>query len=225
MRMLRRIAKHLLFPPFTAAALLVFFSAALLMGIVYRSYWLMALGVYYAVLALMCFFLLRGLGSEGTCAASPAAQCRAYHLTGAMMLVLGMVMSAIIFQVVRDNQTYRYPSVVIYAFAAYAFYKIILAVINLIRRRGRETPLLAAVRRADPGHRGHAGDGRGHEHDDGLRGRMVFAGHRRRPAGHGRHGPCVSAVCARGEAGTRARRAGDSAAEPRAAQVKPGKRT
>lgn len=152
MRMLRRIAKHLLFPPFTAAALLVFFSAALLMGIVYRSYWLMALGVYYAVLALMCFFLLRGLGSEGTCAASPAAQCRAYHLTGAMMLVLGMVMSAIIFQIVRDNQTYRYPSVVIYAFAAYAFYKIILAVINLIRRRGRGL-LLHLLRQAEQGGR------------------------------------------------------------------------
>lgn len=123
------------------------FSAfKLLMGVVYRSYWLIALGVYYAVLTLMCFFLLRPLGRAGTCAANLTAQYKTYRLTGALMLALGVVMSAIIFQVVRDNQTYSYPGTIIYAFAAYAFYKIILAALNLIRRRGQEEPLLAAVR-------------------------------------------------------------------------------
>lgn len=125
---------------------LAFAGFKLLMGILYRSYWLIALGVYYAVLALMCFFLLRPLGRAGACAANLMVQYKTYRLTGALMLALGVAMSAIIFQVVRDNQTYSYPGTIIYAFAAYAFYKIILAALNLIRRRGQEDPLLAAVR-------------------------------------------------------------------------------
>lgn len=115
-------------------------------GAVYRSYWLVALGFYYAVLALMRFFLLRRLGGLRPCAPNLLAQYRTYQLTGALMLALNLVMSAIILQVVRDNQTYSYPGTIIYAFGAYAFYKIIMAAVNLIRRRGRDAPLFAAVR-------------------------------------------------------------------------------
>lgn len=113
-------------------------------GVLYGSYWMIALGVYYAVLALMRFCLLRRLG--GGSASDPVAQHRTCRATGVMMLALNVVMTAIIFQVVRDNQTYSYPSTLIYAFGAYAFYKIIMAAVNLIRRRGRDEPLYAAVR-------------------------------------------------------------------------------
>ena len=87
-------------------------------GAVYRSYWLVALGFYYAVLALMRFFLLRRLGGLRPCAPNLLAQYRTYRLTGALMLALNLVMSTIILQVVRDNQTYSYPGTIIYAFGA-----------------------------------------------------------------------------------------------------------
>lgn len=125
---------------------LAFAAFKLCTGAVYASYWLAALGVYYAVLALIRFLLLRRLTGTPAQASSPASRHRACRTTGVMLLVLGVVMSAIIFQVVRDNQTFRYPGSIIYAFGAYAFYKIILAAVNLIRRRGRDDPLLAAAR-------------------------------------------------------------------------------
>ena len=115
-------------------------------GVIFASYWLIALGVYYALLAMIRFFLLRRQGEAGAAAVDLAAQYRAYRLTGVLLLGLGVVMSAIIFQVVRDNRTYSYPGSIIYAFGAYAFYKIIMAAVNLIRRRGRDTPLFAAAR-------------------------------------------------------------------------------
>ncbi len=115
-------------------------------GVVFASYWLIALGVYYALLALIRFLLLRRQGEAGAAAADLAAQYRAYRLTGVLLLGLGVVISAIIFQVVRDNRTYSYPGTIIYAFGAYAFYRIIMAAVNLIRRRGRDNPLFAAAR-------------------------------------------------------------------------------
>lgn len=113
-------------------------------GIFYGSGWLVALGFYYAVLALMRFFLLRRIRGGG--AQSLLSQYRTYRLTGAMMFALSAGMTAIIFQVVRDNRTYSYPGMVIYAFAAYAFYKIIMAAVNLIRRRRQPDPLFSAAR-------------------------------------------------------------------------------
>ena len=123
-----------------------FAAFKLLAGSMYRSYWLIALGVYYAILAMMRFFLLRRLGGLRPCASDLLHQYRTYRATGVMMLLLNVVMTAIIFQVVRDNQTYSYPGSFIYAFGAYAFYKIIMAAVNLIRRRGQDEPLFAAVR-------------------------------------------------------------------------------
>lgn len=122
---------------------LAFAAFKLAAGKLYGSYWFVALGFYYTVLALMRFLLLRGLHAK---AAQPDRRLRTYRLTGALMFALNVGMGAIIFQVVRDNQTYRYPGFIIYAFAAYAFYKIISAAVALIRRRGRDDPLLAAAR-------------------------------------------------------------------------------
>lgn len=125
---------------------LAFAVFKLFAGIIYGSYWLIALGVYYAILAMMRFFLLRRLGGLKPSASDLLAQYRTYRVTGVMMFVLNVVMTAIIFQVVRDNRTYSYPGTLIYAFAAYAFYKIITAALNLFRRRGQDEPLFAAVR-------------------------------------------------------------------------------
>lgn len=123
-----------------------FAAFKLIAGVLYTSYWLIALGIYYAVLAVMRFLLLRRLGALASCACGMLAQYRTYRLTGAMMLALNLVMTAIIFQVERDNRAYSYPGSMIYAFGAYAFYKIIMAAVNLIRRRRQNEPLFEAVR-------------------------------------------------------------------------------
>ncbi len=115
-------------------------------GCLYASDWLISLGFYYAVLALMRFFLLRRLGKAGAQPCSLLAQYQTYRLTGILMFLLNIGMTGIIVLVIHDNRTYSYPGTLIYAFAAYAFYKIIMAILILIRRRKHTEPLLAASR-------------------------------------------------------------------------------
>lgn len=124
-------------------AFAVFKSVA---GLVYGSYWLIALGFYYAMLALMRFFILRRVRRDGAEPGSLPTQYKTYRLTGALMFALNVGMTAIIVQVVRDNRTYSYPGTIVYAFGAYAFYKITMAVVNLIRRRRESSPLFSAAR-------------------------------------------------------------------------------
>ena len=49
-------------------------------------------------------------------------------------------------RMIRDGQTYRYPGILIYVMALWAFAKIIIAAKNLIQRRRDEQPILAAAR-------------------------------------------------------------------------------
>ena len=62
------------------------------------------------------------------------------------MFVLGVAMSGMIVQMVRDGRTYSYPGVVIYAMAAYVFYNRTGTAVNLARRRRQQDWLLAAAR-------------------------------------------------------------------------------
>ena len=110
-------------------------------GIFVHSFWLGAVGVFYGVLALMRFSLLRSFRKE-----TPDEEQRAYRRTAILLNVLTLTMTGIFVQMIRDDQTYRYPGILIYVMAVWAFAKIIIAVKNLIQRRKEDEPILAAAR-------------------------------------------------------------------------------
>ena len=110
-------------------------------GIYYHSFWMGALGIYYVVLSGLRFFLLRAMplseSQRGTVI---------YHRTAWMLNLLTLTMTGIFVQMVRENRAYEYPGVVIFAMALWAFAKIIVAAVNLIKRQREENKVLAAAR-------------------------------------------------------------------------------
>ncbi|MCR4877007.1 MAG: hypothetical protein K5922_07535 [Clostridiales bacterium] len=120
---------------------LVYALFKLIVGLFYHSYWMIGLGAYYGLLAGMRFLLLRRLPCEGE-----TDGWKSYRLTGALLLVLSVVISGQIAQTFLLPTTYAFPGVLIFAFAAYAFFKIISVSLSLIRRRHHEDRILAAAR-------------------------------------------------------------------------------
>ena len=113
----------------------------LAVGIGFQSFWMIGLGAYYGLLAVMRFLLLRHLKcGEGL----PAL--KAYRRTAWLLLVLTAVIGGIIAQTFIVRKTYDFPGVLIYAFAAFAFAKIIAATVSLIHKRNHENRALAAAR-------------------------------------------------------------------------------
>ena len=123
------------------AANIAFALLELTEGLYFNSIWLVAIGVYYAVLGVMRFFLLRSIRS-----ADEQHGRKAYFRTAILLNVLTVTMTGIFAQLIIDDQSFHYPGVLIYAMALWAFIKIILAVKNLIRRRKEEELILAAAR-------------------------------------------------------------------------------
>lgn len=113
----------------------------LCVSLYYRSLWFGAIGVYYLCLAVIRALLLRGVYRGGM------DQMRGYQtarLCGGLLLVLTIALSAMALQMVVHGKGYAYPGTLIFVVALYAFYAVTMAIINLVRFRRLNSPVLSA---------------------------------------------------------------------------------
>ena len=110
-------------------------------GIYYRSAWLVALAVYYILLAAMRLSLLRFEDINDA-----AAELRRYRLCGIMLLLMNQALAVIVIFMVHENRGFVYPGNLIYAMAFYAFYAVITAVVKTVKTRRRKSPVLSAAK-------------------------------------------------------------------------------
>lgn len=118
-------------------------------SVLYHSVWTGAVCIYYLVLALMRFLLIksdRAVSRAQDHPASYAIGLRRYRLTGVLMLVLNLAMSAMIVQMLWQNKGHSYPGFMIYASAAHTFYTVVVAIISLFKHLGLHTPVFSAAK-------------------------------------------------------------------------------
>lgn len=108
-------------------------------GWLLRSAWMGALALYYILLTLMRFLLLRSVrtGSE-------ARKWRRYQVVGGIMLALTLALVGVYIITIRRHHIISYPGHIIYAVAAYTFYAVINAVRNIVLHRKLHDPVLLA---------------------------------------------------------------------------------
>ena len=115
---------------------IAFATYHLAMGLITRSWWLLTLGSYYLVLSIVRFVVLRSKSKERFIA----------KFTGGMLIILSIPLAGtVILSVVRDRG-YELHMIVMIAMAAYAFTKITLATIKLIKARRSTSAKLITLR-------------------------------------------------------------------------------
>ncbi len=116
------------------------------LGIVTKSIWFGALAAYYIFLALMRSGLLlyhRGIKNfEG----EELKRAKRYTQCGVLLFILNAALSSAIAQMIFDDRAFEYKDWLIYAFAAYAFYKIIMSVRNVIKAQQQDDLTIQAIR-------------------------------------------------------------------------------
>lgn len=122
----------------------------LILGIYYRSFWFGAVGIYYMVLSLTRYLLIRKdreiLHRQDSL---QLLQWQGYCIGGGFLLILNATMSGIVFLCIWQNQSYVYPGFIIYASAAYTFYRLTMAIIQNIKLRNHNKPLFLAAKTMD----------------------------------------------------------------------------
>lgn len=108
-------------------------------GIYYRSLWFGAIASYYICLVIIRVLLLRGCRQGG----DKKRELQAARLCGCLLFLLTLVLSTMAIQMVVHGMGYQYPGILIFAVALYAFYSITIAIINLVRFRKLNSPVLS----------------------------------------------------------------------------------
>lgn len=114
-------------------------------GVYYHSVWFGTLAVYYLLLAVTRFTLVRyaGRSAFGENLLSEWKRCR---LCGIILLLLNLALTGVVILVVQENEGFHYAGYLIYAMALYAFYNVITAVRNVVRFRRYRSPVMSAAK-------------------------------------------------------------------------------
>lgn len=123
----------------------IYAAVKLFTGIYYGSVWFVTLSVYYLMLAIMRFLLLRHVNGN-TIGTNYIAELKRYRVCGGILLGMNAALSGMAALVVIENKGFQYAGFLIYAMAAYTFYTTIISVINVIKYRRLNSPVMSAAK-------------------------------------------------------------------------------
>lgn len=128
----------------------LFFNAAyalfhFALGIYYRTFWFSSLGGYYAVLALLRFFLFRYAKAHREGGNGRGALAR-YRATGIVFLLLALALAFVLFFMLYFRRTFFRGQIVTIALAAYTFLSLTFAILAAVRHKGEESPIASGIR-------------------------------------------------------------------------------
>jgi divalent metal cation (Fe/Co/Zn/Cd) transporter len=115
---------------------MVYSAYHIIFGITTHSWWFFTIGIYYAILSIVRFVVLRHKGNNRF----------VIRFTGIMLMVLSLsLVGTVILAFVKDRGT-EFPLVVMLAIAVYAFTKMTLATIKWIKARKSKAVRLITLR-------------------------------------------------------------------------------
>ena len=106
-----------------------------------RSPWLAALAGFYLVLLAARFLLVCRIRSR---AGKNGHDAALLYACGALLMLLMAALGAVSFYTVCRGESVRYGGYMIYAAAGFAFYSLVMALVNLVRFRALKEPVYLA---------------------------------------------------------------------------------
>lgn len=124
---------------------LLYVGVNVLSYILYRSMWFIVLAVYYTILAVMRFLLVRyvrgtGIGSDRL------GELKSNVVCSAILLSVNFVLSGAVLMILYQDKGFEYHGILIYVMAAYTFYITTLAIVNLVKYRKYNSPVVTTTK-------------------------------------------------------------------------------
>lgn len=117
----------------------------LALGLYHASVWFYALAAYYALLAVMRFFLLRDVRTF-TPGGDRGRELKRCRFCGLILLVMNLALAVIVFYIAWQNRGFQHHPITTIAMAAYTFASFTLAIVNVVKYRKYQSPVLSAVK-------------------------------------------------------------------------------
>ena len=122
---------------------LIYAAYNLIAGVLYASVWLGALAVYYVLLSVIRFLLLQYMRNMRD-RNDQTAEYRLYRLSGILMAVLNLTLTGVVLYMLAKDKTQGMNEIFIISSAVYTFYAVTMSIIDIVRYRKYESPVITA---------------------------------------------------------------------------------
>jgi len=133
---------------FTMGSLIINLSYSMynaLLGIMQKSLWFLTMGIYYAILSIMRMIAVRGEYKQDKKTQMPK-EISIMRTTGIMLFLLTFTLTGSICLSLKYDLAKSYGTITMITIATYTFPKIVIAVINLVKAKKQDSPLIITIR-------------------------------------------------------------------------------
>ncbi len=124
-------------------------SAKILIGLYFSSYWFTLLAIYDIVLFISRTVLI-ACGRKAVSEADPKNRylksLGVYRLSGIFIFLIALVLLFVVLMIVRDGEGFTYKGILIYIVALYDLFRLVRAIMYIMRTRKRMSPIVNAIR-------------------------------------------------------------------------------
>lgn len=110
-----------------------------------RSWWFVVLAVYYVIMAVMRFMLMHYVHNRKI-ESNTIGEWKRSRICAYTLLLVNLSLSAAVLMILYQSKGFDYPGIMIYVMALYTFYSTIHAIIDIIRFRDFESPIMTTAK-------------------------------------------------------------------------------
>ena len=110
-----------------------------------RSWWFVVLAVYYVIMAVMRFLLVRYV-RKNEIGTSLSGEWKRARSCAFVLLLINLSLSGAVLMILYQNRGYDYPGILIYAMAAFTFYSLIHAIVDMVKYRKLGSPIMSCAK-------------------------------------------------------------------------------
>ena len=109
------------------------------------SYWFMVLAVYYVIMAVMRYLLVRFVHIQkiGT---DLLGEWKRSRTCAAVLLLINLSLSGAVLMILSQSKGYDYPGIMIYVMALYTFYALTMSIVDLVKYRKMGSPIMSTAK-------------------------------------------------------------------------------
>ena len=114
-------------------------------GWLYQTYWFAIFAIYYAIIAVMSFLLVRYVAKHPI-GSDRLGELRRAKLCAYILMTVNLVLSGAVLMMIFFNRGFQYQGVLIYVIALYTFYTTTTAIIDMVKYRKYKSPVMSMTK-------------------------------------------------------------------------------
>ena len=110
-----------------------------------KSYWFMVLAMYYVIMAVMRFLLVRYVRIQriGT---NMLGEWKRSRICAYILLLINLSLSGAVLMILYQHRGYDYPGMMIYVMALYTFYALTMSIVDIVKYRKMGSPVMSTAK-------------------------------------------------------------------------------